>query len=101
MTVGGGQYGSSMAVAIMSALRPVTPGQRTSWVTVTKTVRCHYRTPTRQGFGSICSGELPIIWSCDVTLQLAIAAARAPISIAHFPGHMLVTDFRNSDLLSS
>jgi len=30
----------------MSALRPVNPGQRTSWVTAAKTVRCRFRTMT-------------------------------------------------------
>lgn len=45
--------------------------------------------------------ELPVFWACGVTPQLAIAAARPPISITHFPGHMLVTDVRNSDLASS
>jgi uncharacterized protein YcsI (UPF0317 family) len=43
--------------------------------------------------------ELPVFWACGVTPQAVIAAARPPFCITHAPGHMLVTDLRNSDLM--
>jgi uncharacterized protein YcsI (UPF0317 family) len=40
--------------------------------------------------------ELPVFWACGITPQAAVLAARPPICITHAPGHMLVTDIRNS-----
>nr|WP_321444227.1 putative hydro-lyase [uncultured Cohaesibacter sp.] len=37
-------------------------------------------------------GCVPVFWACGVTPQVAIRAAKLPLSIAHKPGHMLVTD---------
>src|SRR5690606_445966 len=42
--------------------------------------------------------ELPVFWACGVTPQAAIARARPPLCITHKPGHMLITDLRNSRL---
>ena len=42
--------------------------------------------------------EIPVFWACGVTPQVAIAAAAPPFAITHSPGHMLVTDLRNSRL---
>jgi uncharacterized protein YcsI (UPF0317 family) len=44
------------------------------------------------------AGELPVFWACGVTPQAAIAAARPPFAITHAPGHMLVTDLKNTHL---
>jgi uncharacterized protein YcsI (UPF0317 family) len=41
--------------------------------------------------------ELPVFWACGITPQIAVLAARPPICITHAPGHMLVTDVRNSE----
>ena len=43
--------------------------------------------------------ELPVFWACGVTPQAAIALARPAVAITHYPGAMLVTDRRNSDLV--
>lgn len=43
-------------------------------------------------------GEIPVFWACGVTPQQAIRSARVPFAITHQPGHMLVTDVRNSHL---
>jgi uncharacterized protein YcsI (UPF0317 family) len=45
--------------------------------------------------------ELPVFWACGITPQAAVLRARPPICITHAPGHMLVTDRRNSELASS
>ena len=42
--------------------------------------------------------ELPVFWACGITPQAAVLAARPPLCITHSPGHMLVTDRRNSEL---
>ncbi len=42
--------------------------------------------------------ELPVFWACGVTPQSVIAAVRPEFSITHAPGHMLVTDLKNSRL---
>ena len=43
-------------------------------------------------------GEMPVFWACGVTPQVALEAAKPPFAITHAPGHMLVTDLRNSQL---
>jgi len=44
--------------------------------------------------------EIPVFWACGVTPQAAIAAARPAFCITHAPGHMLVTDLLNRDLVT-
>ncbi|RAH85419.1 DUF1445 domain protein [Aspergillus japonicus CBS 114.51] len=47
-------------------------------------------------------GEVPVFWACGVTPQLAVEAAGDKIEglvFAHEPGHMLVTDWREEDLV--
>ncbi len=43
-------------------------------------------------------GDVPVFWACGVTPQAALAAARIPFAITHAPGHMLITDVRDTDL---
>jgi uncharacterized protein YcsI (UPF0317 family) len=43
-------------------------------------------------------GELPLFWACGVTPQSAVREARPTFCITHVPGHMVVTDLRNSSL---
>ena len=43
-------------------------------------------------------GEQPAFWACGVTPQAALMAARPPFAITHKPGHMFLTDLRDSDL---
>ena len=45
--------------------------------------------------------ELPVFWACGITPQAAVQRARPPICITHAPGHMLVTDVRNSEFATS
>ncbi len=49
-------------------------------------------------FVGVRDDELPVFWACGVTPQSAVAQARPPLCITHAPGHMLVTDRRNSEL---
>ena len=41
--------------------------------------------------------ELPVFWACGITPQIAVLTARPPLCITHAPGHMLVTDVKNSE----
>jgi len=44
----------------------------------------------------IAPGEIPVFWACGVTPQAAVVESRPPFAISHAPGHMLVTDARDS-----
>jgi uncharacterized protein YcsI (UPF0317 family) len=41
-------------------------------------------------------GDVPVFWGCGVTPQAAVMESRPALAIAHAPGHMLVTDARDS-----
>jgi uncharacterized protein YcsI (UPF0317 family) len=45
------------------------------------------------------NGEVPVFWGCGVTPQAVAQASRPARMITHAPGHMFVTDVRDSDLL--
>jgi len=45
----------------------------------------------------IRDGEIPVFWACGVTPQAMLLASRPPFAITHAPGHMLVTDARDSE----
>ncbi|MFD1860361.1 putative hydro-lyase [Aeromicrobium camelliae] len=49
--------------------------------------------------GTIRPGEIPVFWACGVTPQAAVMESKPPLAIGHAPGHMLVTDLRDSTLL--
>ncbi|WP_370944830.1 putative hydro-lyase [Amycolatopsis sp. cg5] len=42
-------------------------------------------------------GDVPMFWACGVTPQAALMASRPPFAITHAPGHMFVSDRRDSD----
>jgi uncharacterized protein YcsI (UPF0317 family) len=42
--------------------------------------------------------EVPVFWACGVTPQAVAVASRTPLVITHKPGHMFVTDLRDTDL---
>lgn len=46
----------------------------------------------------IYDGEIPVFWPCGVTPQAAVENAKPPIVITHAPGHMFITDVKNSEL---
>lgn len=45
------------------------------------------------------SGDIPVFWACGVTPQAAVTASAPELAITHAPGHMLITDARDSDYL--
>lgn len=46
----------------------------------------------------IHDGDVPVFWPCGVTPQAAIMTAKPELAITHAPGHMFLTDVRNSTL---
>ena len=47
---------------------------------------------------TIKDGEIPVFWPCGVTPQAALMAAKPAFAITHSPGHMFITDIKNSSL---
>ncbi len=45
---------------------------------------------------TIKDGEIPVFWCCGVTPQSVVMSAKPPIAISHAPGHMFITDIKNS-----
>ena len=48
---------------------------------------------------AVADGFVPMFWACGVTPQAAVMESRPPLAIGHAPGHMLITDARDSDYL--
>ncbi|MGM1030509.1 MAG: D-glutamate cyclase family protein [Actinomycetota bacterium] len=48
---------------------------------------------------AIEDGDVPVFWACGVTPRAAIMASRPPFAVTHAPGHMLVTDVPDAELL--
>ena len=56
---------------------------------------------SRPDFGDpveIRPGETPVFWACGVTPQAVAMETRPPLLLTHKPGHMFVTDLRDTDL---
>lgn len=47
---------------------------------------------------TINSNEVPVFWPCGVTPQNAVMNSKPPIAITHAPGHMFITDVKNTSL---
>jgi uncharacterized protein YcsI (UPF0317 family) len=43
------------------------------------------------------AGDIPVFWACGVTPQAAVMASKVPFAITHAPGHMLITDTRDTE----
>ena len=99
------------------SMRPIPYGQVVRAVTATAAmpkvhgVPVHIGDPaligiadiTKPDFGDsveIHAGDVPVFWPCGVTPQAAIMAAKPELAITHAPGHMFLTDVRNSVLKS-
>ena len=41
--------------------------------------------------------EIPVFWPCGVTPQNVIVSMKLPFAITHAPGHMFVTDRKDSE----
>jgi uncharacterized protein YcsI (UPF0317 family) len=96
------------------SMRPVPAGQVATAVRVTSRYPAVHGAPVHVGdpaligiadlgapdFGDpveVRPGEVPVFWACGVTPQAAVMHSRPPFAIAHAPGHMAITDARDSD----
>jgi uncharacterized protein YcsI (UPF0317 family) len=97
------------------SMRPLTPEQAVRAVQVcSRFPRAHgapvhlgdpaalgIRDLARPDFGDpveVRPGEVPVFWACGVTPQAVAMEVRPPLLITHKPGHMFVTDLRDTDL---
>jgi uncharacterized protein YcsI (UPF0317 family) len=46
----------------------------------------------------IRSGETPVFWACGVTPQAVVMEVKPALCLTHKPGHMFVTDMRDTEL---
>ena len=44
-------------------------------------------------------GDIPVFWACGVTPQAMVMRSRVGLAITHAPGHMLITDQLDSELV--
>lgn len=44
----------------------------------------------------IPEGTVPVFWACGVTPQAAVMESKPTLAIGHAPGHMLITDIKDS-----
>ncbi len=97
------------------SMRPLTPAQTVRAVQICSRFPRAHGTPVHFGnpmalgirdldrpdFGDpveLRPGEVPVFWACGVTPQAAAMEVRPPLLITHQPGHMFVTDWRDTDL---
>ena len=100
---------------LVVSMRPLTPAKAVRAVQVcSRFPRAHgapvhlgdpgtlgIRDLARPDFGDpveVRPGEVPVFWACGVTPQTVAMEARPPLLITHKPGHMFVTDLRDTDL---
>jgi uncharacterized protein YcsI (UPF0317 family) len=100
---------------LVVSMRPLTPSQAVKATQVcSRFPRAHgapvhfgdsnaigIRDVNKPDFGDpveIRVGEFPVYWACGVTPQAALMEAKPPFAITHKPGHMFLTDLRDTDL---
>lgn len=106
----------SMSGPLVVSMRPVPAAQVADAVRITSRYPAVHGAPVHVGdpaalgiddlgrpdFGDaveVREGEVPVFWACGVTPQAAVMESRPPLAISHAPGHMLVTDARDSSYL--
>lgn len=106
----------SMAGPLVVSMRPVPASQVADAVRITSRYPAVHGAPVHVGspadlgiadlsrpdFGDavqIPAGHVPVFWACGVTPQAAVMESRPALAIGHAPGHMLITDARDSNYL--
>lgn len=97
------------------SMRPMTPNQAVRATTICARFPRAHGTPIHIGepeaigirniakpdFGDpveIRPGEVPVFWACGVTPQAVLMNAKPEFAITHKPGHMFLTDLKDTDL---
>ncbi|WP_370304628.1 putative hydro-lyase [Cryobacterium sp. TMS1-13-1] len=106
----------SMAGPLVVSMRPIIADRVADAVRITARYPAVHGAPVHSGdpadlgirdlanpdFGdavTVPDGFVPVFWACGVTPQAAVMESRPPLAIGHAPGHMLITDARDSDYL--
>lgn len=106
----------SLSGPLVVSMRPVPASQVADAVRVTSRYPAVHGAPVHVGnpeelgindinqpdFGDpvrIEPGHIPVFWACGVTPQAAVMESRPQYAISHAPGHMLITDAKDSDYL--
>ena len=112
-TVPAGVFSGKMVVS----MRPIPYNQIVRAVTVTAAMPRVHGSPIHIGnpdiigikdinhpdFGdpvTIRENEVPVFWCCGVTPQSVVMNSKPSFCITHSPGHMLITDIHDADLVS-
>ncbi len=105
-----GQFHGPMVVS----MRPLSPLQTMKATTIcagfpqSHGTPIHFGDPSAIGIADISKpdygdavdihpNEVPVFWACGVTPQAVAVASKLPFLITHKPGHMFVSDKRDSD----
>jgi uncharacterized protein YcsI (UPF0317 family) len=100
---------------LVVSMRPMAPAQAVTATRVCNRFSRAHGTPlhfgdpaalgirdiSRPDFGDpvdIRPGETPVFWACGVTPQAVAMEAKPPLLITHKPGHMFVSDLRDTEL---
>lgn len=109
-TVPAGAFHGPMVVS----MRPIPSGQIVRAVQVTSRFPAvhgapvHIGDPAAIGIADLAkpdlgdpveirAGEVPVFWACGVTPQAVAMASKPALMITHAPGHMFITDRRDSE----
>jgi uncharacterized protein YcsI (UPF0317 family) len=105
----------AMAGPLVVSMRPIPASQVADAVRITSRYPAVHGAPVHVGdpaalgiadlsrpdFGDpvrIPEGTVPVFWACGVTPQAAVMRSKPALAIGHAPGHMLITDLKNSAL---
>ncbi len=108
-------YGRLSGKMVVS-MRPMTPEQAEKAAQITARMPRVHGAPVcigepekigirhleRPDFGdmvTIRQGEIPVFWPCGVTPQSIVMNVCPPFAITHAPGHMLIADVKNVELM--
>ena len=106
-----GRFRGPMVVS----MRPLTPAQAVKATQICSRfprahgAPIHFGDPAAIGIGDIAkpdfgdaaeilAGEVPVFWACGVTPQAVLMEAKPPFAVTHKPGHMFLTDLKDTDL---
>ena len=104
----------SLSGPLVVSMRPMSASQVATAVRVTSRYPAvhgapvHIGSPSELGIADLDApdfgdpvevrpGEVPVFWACGVTPQAAVMQSRPALAIGHAPGHMAITDIRESE----
>ncbi len=111
--VGAGRFSGNMVVS----MRPLTMSQAVQAIQITGRYPKAHGAPVHLGspqeigildidqpdFGDpveIREDEIPVFWACGVTPQVVLESVKPEWAIAHAPGHMFVSDWKDEQLMA-